>query len=526
MSAVVRPRGHWEAIDLGIRLVRPYYARMLLTSFLLTAPIFLVIHLLLWNHLWFAPIALWWLKPLWERVHLHLLSRRLFGEAPTTRETLGTFPGYGFREWLPWLTIRRLSPTRSLDLPITQLEGLSGKQRRARLELLHRGSTSTGALWLTFVCANLEGFLYVSVAISAWYAAPGHLDSGLGYWFAGEDVAGRWDVVLQDALVHGVSLLVAPFYVGGGFALYINRRTILEGWDLEIAFRRIAKRVRQLSPHRAARSGSAGRASLLATLLLPALLLPLAFAASPTRAADSTSRLSPQRAHASIESVLAGEAFHQKQTTQVPRFMLDWELSAEEDPDDRPPVWLRALLQSIASAGEVILIALALAAVGYVVYRARGAATGQPRRRSRASVAVPSVLLGLDVSPESLPDEVAGAVLALWQRGATREALALLYRAALSELAHFHAVVFRAGFTESDCLSAVSLAVSRERAEFFRELTRTWEELAYGHRSVPTSAVVSLCAAWERVFDGADVAEHPGDANPSHAEAGGAGPND
>src|SRR5690606_28081180 len=40
----------------------------------------------------------------------------------------------------------------------------------------------------------------------------------------------------------GVWLVLEPFYVAAGFALYLNRRTLLEGWDIEVALRRIATR--------------------------------------------------------------------------------------------------------------------------------------------------------------------------------------------------------------------------------------------------------------------------------------------
>ena len=33
-----------------------------------------------------------------------------------------------------------------------------------------------------------------------------------------------------------------------GFALYLNRRTLLEGWDIEVALRRIAERTRRALP--------------------------------------------------------------------------------------------------------------------------------------------------------------------------------------------------------------------------------------------------------------------------------------
>ena len=53
----------------------------------------------------------------------------------------------------------------------------------------------------------------------------------------------RWvDVLLSLLPILAVTLL-EPFYVGGGFALYLNRRVELEGWDLEVAFRKAAARI-------------------------------------------------------------------------------------------------------------------------------------------------------------------------------------------------------------------------------------------------------------------------------------------
>ena len=45
----------------------------------------------------------------------------------------------------------------------------------------------------------------------------------------------------DDAFAYAAAVLVLePFYVAAGFALYLNRRTLLEGWDIEVALRRIA----------------------------------------------------------------------------------------------------------------------------------------------------------------------------------------------------------------------------------------------------------------------------------------------
>jgi hypothetical protein len=49
--------------------------------------------------------------------------------------------------------------------------------------------------------------------------------------------------------------LIEPLYVASGFTLYLNRRTELEGWDIEIAFRQLA--ARRASAREAASCGPA-----------------------------------------------------------------------------------------------------------------------------------------------------------------------------------------------------------------------------------------------------------------------------
>ena len=40
--------------------------------------------------------------------------------------------------------------------------------------------------------------------------------------------------------------IVEPVYVAAGFSLYLNRRAILEGWDIELSLRRLDTRLRGL----------------------------------------------------------------------------------------------------------------------------------------------------------------------------------------------------------------------------------------------------------------------------------------
>jgi hypothetical protein len=54
--------------------------------------------------------------------------------------------------------------------------------------------------------------------------------------------AGLEDGPLLVAYLAAVAL-VEPAYVAAGFALYLGRRTVLEGWDIELEFRRLSDRI-------------------------------------------------------------------------------------------------------------------------------------------------------------------------------------------------------------------------------------------------------------------------------------------
>ncbi len=71
----------------------------------------------------------------------------------------------------------------------------------------------------------------------------------LFFWFApsgiGIDVStlftDEMPIVLQVAHFTAYSLavlLIEPFYVAAGFAMYLNRRAELEAWDIEQEFKR------------------------------------------------------------------------------------------------------------------------------------------------------------------------------------------------------------------------------------------------------------------------------------------------
>ena len=74
---------------------------------------------------------------------------------------------------------------------------------------------------------------------------PEHLQYKGDFWSDGLPLD---DVLDQAALLLFLSWyvfvsLIAPFFVASGFSLYLNQRTLLEAWDIELIFRRMTTRL-------------------------------------------------------------------------------------------------------------------------------------------------------------------------------------------------------------------------------------------------------------------------------------------
>ena len=92
----------------------------------------------------------------------------------------------------------------------------------------------------------------------------------------------------------------------------------------------------------------------------------------------------------------------------------------------------------------------------------------------------------------------------LWEQGAGREALSLLYRATLSRLIDRYQIAFRASHTEAECAALVRARGVDSLSDYFWQLTQVWRRLAYGHRLPVADTVRELCADWYRELPNED----------------------
>lgn len=235
IAVQLRPRPMWEATDLGVRLAQTH-ARALWRT---VGPVFVVVLVLSLATVeiasWLPTVLIFWLKPWLDRSVLFVLSRAVFGQDTRFSDLWAAQRSVWWSQLLGTLTWRRLSPWRSFTQPIYQLEGQRGSARRQRrTQLLRQQRGAAGGMHFAF--ANVEGaFTFGLLALTMWFV-PDEMRGDLFEWFTGgENLLASLGTASAYA---AVVLLLEPFYVAAGFAMYLNRRVQLEAWDVEQEFRR------------------------------------------------------------------------------------------------------------------------------------------------------------------------------------------------------------------------------------------------------------------------------------------------
>lgn len=553
LDVVLRARSAWEAMELGSALVRRHAGAIWKPWLLVTLPLFAVLNLGAWaiDALWLAPLLLWWLKPVLDRIPLFVISRAVFGDVPRVRDTVRAQGAWGWRTLIGYLTWRRLSPARSVFMPLELLEGASADQQRERRRTLG-GAIYGHALLMASVFATFEGMLFVACIASIGLFVPIDLlpETARAAWALIGDQTPVWADIGFNAIAWLAMTLIEPFFVGAGFGLYLNRRTQLEAWDVEMALRRMAARLRSAAP--------------LALLCVALLAAPVAALRAQPAADDTAVQAATEQdapadagrddgtdadadtesdADAGTDSTAAAAHAadsHHHGARPVPldevfdtvpaadarfaraadRAYADPLLTAKRtigywkkrNPDEPPKPddkqqdltafgkWIKAAAQAIAFVGKwgmwvlagILLLVLLLTAKHWLPWM-RGAG----RRRATVAAAPEHTPV---LAPQPLPDDVATAARRAWREGRHRDALALLYRASVATLCERASVVLPPSATEAQCLRAAQRLPDDVDRSLFARMVRVWQHAAYAGRLPEDDAFDTLVDDLQRQF--------------------------
>jgi hypothetical protein len=180
---------------------------------------------------------------------------------------------------------------------------------------------------------------------------------------------------------------------------------------------------------------------------------------------------------------------------------LRWTQASRPSPASEPPLWILDFFNYLKQISGLLLwvlgaVAVAVAAIWIFKH------VGVPQRiETTEAVPLAGRVFDLDLRPDSLPDDVAGAALELSRTGRVREALSLLYRASLSRAVNRFGVVIAASLTEREALGAVHAALDELRGRYFTDLVGMRQRVVYAGEAVAGEDVAVLCARFGDTLD-------------------------
>lgn len=489
-SARLAPRSPWQAADLGTQFYRHWAGSITRVWLLFTAvPYALLLSMAALNNSLWPLFIFWWLKPLWERPLLAFYSHALFGETLTLKALLKRWRSYALPGLAGQLTWRRLSPMRSFNACVWQLEQVKGDTASQRLKVLNSYPSNRAGM-LTLLVLHLEQFMTLGLMALLYMLVPWQFNLELSDWFYDQSAL---QLVISGLCFYLVLCVTEPLYVACGFALYLNKRTWLEGWDLQLGLSRLGKR------RQAARN-------VIGALLLM-VLVPFT---EPASAASAQSPATGKTEQQEVIELLASPEFMplQEKTERqwinqddseseslmekIWRFLFDNLDDQDADTQSSPPNIPDALLWTIFWA---LFIALALWLILKVAnqFGLRGHST-------RKRPVIPTHVAGLDIRKRNLPKNLDRAVEEALKAGDIRGALAILMRTSLAGILARYPVALAAGSTEQQCLRTLqeqhgdSLPIA-----YLQRLTQAWITTAWAHRPVSAEQVRTLTQHWQQM---------------------------
>lgn len=455
LSVALRPRQDWSAIDHGFTMAQHWFWPMAWRGALLLLPILCVAIVL--DNVILGTILIWWFKPLYERLPMTYLSVAVFDETIAWKDSLrGCFDSQLFLA----LTCFRLSYRRTANTAIT-LERLNWDQTSQRKSTLFK-SLGMATLWLVILGFILE--IFSSIVVYQILFSIFEETTRQVVTQADADLFERTRINLNDqtdllktmtltqisvflTIYSTMILVVVPFHVSAGYALYVNQRTKIEGWDIEVGFNKLLQRL--------------GLLSLVFCLVFPGDI-------------QAESTVDHESAFAEVK---ASEDFNHDQTIELPADIasfLEWLKSIFQN-QDRPEEPQSSVLAPIF---EVLVWIVVACLVVYFCYQLwlllpNLQKSTKKKKSSPATIRVSNKILA------QLPADILLEAQQAWNNDDPRRAYSLLYLGSIRYLRDEFSCEIGQEETERECLRRTSqLEASIQNA--FREILLSWQRVAYG----------------------------------------------
>lgn len=454
LSIALRPRGDWSAIDLGFSIAQHWYWGMFWRGAILLLPILGVAIAL--NNVILGVLLIWWFKPLYERIPLRYLSSAVFDESIPWRDSLrGCFD----RQLFLSLTFFRLSMRRTSYASIS-LEKLDKTHISYRKVTLFR-SLSMAILWLAmvgvvfeiassiFIYQLLDSFFETArqVVTKADPSTLGKITVYVNDLFASLRSMSLVELSAFLTIYAAIVLAVLPFYISASFSLYINQRTKIEGWDIEVGFNKLMQRLGFLS-------------------LALCLTFPIDLQAQ-----------NPVDHETAITEVKNSEDFNHVRSTELPDDLasfLEWLNQALKT----SPGQVEARQASpIAPFLEILLWIVFACLIGYFLVQLllllpNIQTAKQAEKQTGSRNRVTSTMLA------KLPRNILYSAQQAWNSEDPRRAYSLLYLGSIRYLRDEYACQIGQEETEGECLRRIS-HLETHICDAFLEILASWQRVAY-----------------------------------------------
>jgi len=493
----LRRRSVWEAADSGILLWRSNFSYFIPFFAIPVWAVACGLRLLPANLFWLSYLLLWWLKPFFDRLVLHVVSRKFFDSDASGRfgELHRGLAGTLFRGLLGDLLWRRFSLGRCGRMPVRVLEQISSAQFRQRKKTLAFGGLNFSTL-VTVIAFVLEIMLLVGEIVFVVMLAQLVHPSALDYIRNNTE---KVEIFIFAAFCLNY-ILVESLYVCMGFGLYINSRIEVEGWDLQLLFQKFAGKKMPAQGIKTA---------LMICLLVTGMFLPLPLSADQIGNAAKAESVAEESAdEAAVAEEFIPVEFFPPALSTAPEESLDllneilaspdfgyekegWRIKFKysREPQEVPEIelspWFERIRHLFGIMLRFIVVLVIAATLGFAFYWVwKFSREGNFRRFGKNSG---QKMYQNPLLSSKSPEYLFSKAEEFFSQGLLLEAWAACLSGCLGSYAEHHSISFPADATEYDCLNLVNnateAALSTGAEDQFGNLIQNWIFFAYGSRT-------------------------------------------